>query len=289
VATGDQTDTLARTKAVLPGGWFPVTSAAALDNLIIGPNEPLIIGPGEPLIAASIAAPSASPILDAALAGPAWGWSWLYGLLAYVAAQHRIETATDSNLDLIGGDYFATGLLRRLGETDAGYRQRILANLLAPRGTRAAVITTLDRLTGTAPVIFEPGRPADTGAWGNIASGTLNTGLAYNTGPGGWGDLLLPAQFFVTVQRPIGGGIAYVSGWNSGVGGWGVGAIEYASLAQVANEVTDTDIYAAVNLSRPAGTTAWVAITAHTPPHEGYMPGAPQLGVNFVLGSSTLS
>jgi hypothetical protein len=250
--TGDQTDALARAKGVLPGGWFPGTGAAV---------------------------PSVTPVLDAALAGPAWGWSWLYGLLEYVAAQHRIETATDSNLDLIGGDYFGTGLLRRMGETDAGYRQRILASLLAPRGTRAAVIAVLTQLTGKAPAIFEPGRPADTGAWGNIASGTLNTGLGYGVA-GGWGDLLLPAQFFVTVQRPVGGGIAYAAGWGSGFGGWGVGAIEYASLSMIANEVTDSDIYAAVNLSRPAGTTAWVAITGSN---------APQLGENFALGYSTLS
>ncbi len=245
MATGDQTDTLARARAVLPGGWFP----------------------------------SPTPVLDAALAGPAWGWSWLYGLLGYVGDQHRIETATDSNLDLIGADYFATGLLRRLGETDAGYRQRILASLLAPRGTRAAVIAVLTQLTGHAPSVFEPARPADTGAWGHLG-GPLNTGLAYNTGPGGWGDLLLPAQFFVTAERPSGGGIAYAAGWGTGVGGWGVGAIEYASLDQITNEVTDADIYAAVNLTRPAGTTAWVAITGSN---------APQLGVNFILGTSTLS
>ena len=44
--------------------------------------------------------------------------------------------------------------------------------------------------------------------------------------------------------------------------------------------MTDADIYAAVNLSRPAGTTAWVAITGSS---------APQLDVNFRLGYSTLS
>ncbi len=252
MATGDQTDTAARARGTLPGGWFPRTAAGTA---------------------------SATPVLDAAMAGPAWGWAWLYGLLGYVTEQHRIETATDSNLDLIGGDYFGTGLIRRGGETDAAYRQRILANLLAPRGTRAAVITVLTALTGKAPTVFEPARPADTGAYGNIAAGILDTGLGYNVA-GAYGDLLLPAQFFVTAHRPVGGGIQGAAGWNTGAGGWGVGAIEYASMAMIANEVTDADIYAAVNLSRPAGVTAWVAITGSN---------APQLGVNFILGAGTLS
>ena len=129
---------------------------------------------------AAAGAASATPVLDGALAGPAWGWSWLYGLLAYVAGQRRIATATDSNLDLIGGDYFGVGLLRRLGETDAGYRQRILATLLAPRGTRAAVIAVLTQLTGHAPTVFEPAHPADTGCWGDIAAGVTVTGLGYD-------------------------------------------------------------------------------------------------------------
>ncbi len=253
MATGDQTDAAARARGTLPGAWFPDTAAGA---------------------------PSATPVLDGALAGPAWGWSWLYGLLGYVGDQHRIETSTDSNLDLIGGDYFGTGLLRRTGEADAAYRQRILANLLAPRGTRAAVIEVLTQLTGKPPTVFEPARPADTGAWGHIGGPTV-TGLGYNIA-GGYGDLLLPAQFFVTVERPVGGGIAFAAGWNTGAAGWGVGSgpMEYASMAQIANEVTDADIYNAVNLSRPAGVTAWVAITGTN---------AALLGVNFILGFSALS
>lgn len=249
--TGDQTDAAARAKGTLPGAWFPDTAAGA---------------------------PSATPVLDGALAGPAWCWSWLYGLLDYAAAQHRIAAATDSNLDLIAGDYFGTFLIRRLGETDTAYRQRILANLLVPRGTRAAVIAALTRLTGQTPTVFEPARPADTGAWGHIGGPTV-TGLGYGIA-GGWGDLQLPAQFFVTAKRPSGGGIAFAAGWNTGAGGWGVGSIEWGSMAQIANEVTDADIYAAVNLSRPAGTTAWVAITGSN---------ASLIGVNFILGASKLS
>ena len=201
-------------------------------------------------------------------------------LLEYAEAQHRIATATDSNLDLIAGDYFGTGLIRRMGEADSAYRSRILANLLVPRGTRAAVIEVLTNLTGEAPTVFEPARPADTGAWGHIGGPTV-TGLGYNVA-GGYGDLLLPAQFFVTVERPVGGGIAYAAGWNTGAAGWGIGSgpIEYASMAMIANEVTDADIYNAVNLARPAGVTAWVAITGSN---------AAQLGVNFILGASALS
>jgi hypothetical protein len=125
-----------------------------------------------------------------------------------------------------------------------------MLELRRPRATRAAVIQALQDLTGRAPTVFEPARPADTGAWG-IATGY---GAA-----GAWGSLMLPGQCFVSAFRPVGGGIAYLPGWDAG--GWGAGISSYASLDMIQGQVTDADIYAAVADTLPATAIAWTRIS----------------------------
>jgi hypothetical protein len=220
---GDAADMIARLAALLPLRWFG----------------------------------DVTPVLSAVLAGLADGWAWLYTMLTYARLQTRIATATDSFLDLISQDFFAASLPRRFGETDASFRSRIQAEMLRPRATRAAVIGELVNLTGRMPVVFEPARPADTGVYGKA----LGYGVA-----GGWGSLKLPFQFFVTAFRPLGTGVPLVAGWGhastaNGAGGWGVGAIEYASLAQVESQVTDADIDAAIADTVPVAVTAWTRIS----------------------------
>jgi hypothetical protein len=216
--TGDQADMLARLKAVLPPQWFG--------------DETLV--------------------LDALLGGFAATWSWLFGLLQAATQETRLATADAGFLDMIAQDYFGARLLRRDGEADAGYRLRIQQELRRDRATRGAVIAMLTDLTGRAPVVFEPARPADTGAWG-VAGGY---GAA-----GGWGSLMLPFQCFVTAFRPTGKGIGFVAGWGSGGGGWGAGSVEYASLAMLEGQVTDADINAAIAGVMPVAAIAWTRIT----------------------------
>ncbi len=79
---------------------------------------------------------------------------------------------------------------------------------------------------------------------------------------GGWGNLGLPFQCFITAYRPAGIGIADVAGWGEPVGGYGQGAIEYASLEMVQGQVTDADIYAAVAEVLPVATIGWTSITS---------------------------
>jgi hypothetical protein len=222
--TGDQQDMLARLRAVLPTRWFPDTA----------------------------------PVLDGVLSGLASGWSWAYQQLQYVVAQTRVATATDVWLDIIANDFFGSRVARRSGQGDAAFRLRIQLELFRERSTRAAIVSVLRELTGRAPLVFEPARPTDTGGYASLhgSGGGVGYGAA-----GGWGSLALPFQCFVTAYRPAGSGIAAVCGWGGSVGGYGLGAIEYASLEMVQGQVTDDDIYTAVAAVLPVAAVGWTRIT----------------------------
>jgi hypothetical protein len=222
--TGDQQDMLARLRAVLPARWFP----------------------------------DSAPVLDGLLNGLAAGWCWVYQLLQYVKAQTRIATATDVWLDIIASDFFGDRLIRRAGQADDAFRNRIQRELFRERGTRAAVAAVLQDLTGRSPLVFEPARSTDTGGYTSLIG--AGGGVGYGSA-GGWGSLALPFQCFITAYRPIGSGIATVCGWGGPAGGYGHGTIEYASLEMVQGQVTDDDIYAAVADVMPVAAIGWTRIT----------------------------
>jgi hypothetical protein len=216
---GDQQDISARLKALLPNGWFR----------------------------------DETPILDAVLSGIAWALSFAYGLIAYARLQTRIDTATDGFLDLISYDFFGDSLPRKSGESDAAFRSRIQAALFPEKGTRQAMIRMLELLTGRTPIIFEPSRPADTGAYN---TNTMGYGVA-----GAYGSLMLPAQAFITAYRPTGQGVPGVAGYGNPQGAYNTGSrIEYASAELIAGAVKDSDIYAAISNTAPAGTLMWTRI-----------------------------
>ena len=186
-----------------------------------------------------------APILDALLAGLADAWVRLHDLLDAARRQMRLRTAEGAFLDLAARDFLGLRLPRRRGEPDSSYRPRLLAALRRSRATRSAVEAALHDLMGTTPTIFEPTRPADTGAY-NIASGY---GVA-----GGWGSLSLPFQSFVTVRRPRGQGIAEVAGYGTG------GPLARTASTMIAGAVTDDDIMATIADALPAGSIAWTRI-----------------------------
>jgi len=247
--TGDQADVFIRLKQLIPKSWFG----------------------------------SSSPYLDAVLQGYASAASWIYTLYYYAKLQTRIRTATDGWLDMISADFFGSALPRAANQSDASFKARILANLFRERGTRNAVTRVLVDLTGRVPHLFEPSRPADTGAYGTfINAGLIGASMGYGVA-GGYGSLLLPYQAFVTAYRPTGAGVPNVAGYgtyNSATpgtgylfdgsfipmttpgapGGYGAGQIEYASLSMIQQAIADADIYAAVDSVMPAGTIAWTAI-----------------------------
>ena len=213
--TGDQADMLRRLRAALPARWFP----------------------------------DVAPLLDGLLSGLAKIASGTFDLVQYAKRQARIATATDLWLDLIARDCFGIRLQRRAGETDEPFRARIRRELLRPRATRAALVAQVRDLTGFAPWVFEPSRPADTGAW----NGPAGYGVA-----GGWGSLGLPFQVLIVARRPLGGGIADLPGY--GAGGYAV-AGAYGSLDMLGG-ITDADILATIAAVMPAAGTAWTRITA---------------------------
>lgn len=221
---GDQADFVKRIKATLPLGWFSES------------NE----------------------ILDSVLSGIGSAWSWLYSLIALVSEQTRIGTASGVWLELVAKDYFGLRLLRYSRESDNHYRQRILAAVLRERTTRTSMAQAVLDLTGRLPKVFEPGRCADTGGYG-LSPGSVG-GLGYNT-IGGWGNLNLPFQCFITAYRPIGTGIGTVTGWGCSGGGYGVGNVEYANIALMEGTVSDVEILSAISENLPVATIAWTRIT----------------------------
>jgi hypothetical protein len=231
MATDDQSDFVGRLRAALPAGWFPVTG--------------------------STDAASSTPVLDAVIAGLASTWASLFSSLQFVANQARVGTASAVWLDVAARDFFGLGLPRKASEADSGYAARIKANLLRPETTRHAMAVNLTALTGRAPVIVEPARPADTGGYSRGGAGYSTAGV--------YGSLALPFQIFITVYRPTNGGVANVGGYYLGAswagGGYGVGAIEYATPSMIQGAVTDADILATINTTKPAGSLVWARIT----------------------------
>ena len=203
-----------------------------------------------------------APVLSGLLNGLASAWAWLYTLLAYVRQQSRIATATNGWLDLIARDYGGTAWGRLTGETDAAFSARIRRNLQATSGTRAALIEVVTNFTGRTPVVFEPAYPPDTGGLGT-------TGLGWNT-TGGWGNLNLPFQCFVTAYRPAGGGIANSGSWGSlaatttqnlSLGGWNNGALQYGDATLIEGQITDAQIFATIANCLPTATIAWTRLS----------------------------
>lgn len=227
MATGDTTDMVARLKAVLPSAWFK--------------NQ--------------------TPVKDALLGAPAWMFAQGYALLGYVRQQGRVASASDAFLDIAAQDYTGTRVVRRLQESDASLRQRLQAALLPNAATRGALVARLTQLTGTAPIVFEPTQPMDTGAYGSGC-------LGYNAA-GGYGCLSLPFQAFISVKRPVFQGVPNWGGYNNAgsipayaPGGYGLGLLGYSTISQAFDGVTDAEIYQTIASVQPVGSTAWTKIHA---------------------------
>jgi hypothetical protein len=198
-------------------------------------------------------APQTPTLLQAVLSGFGVAWEAIYALVAQVQTLTRIATVFGSFLDMASVDFFGSSLPRRPGEPDAQFRLRVQQEMLRPRATRAALSLVLTELTGRAPIRFEPVRPADTGGYYAESGGYHSGALAYSVA-GGWGNLGLRHNSFITVQRPLGGGIPLLAGYGTG------GYLFYGDTSMVETPVTDASIFAAIVGVLPAGHIAWVRI-----------------------------
>jgi hypothetical protein len=183
-------------------------------------------------------------------------------MITYVISQTRVGTATDSWLDLIAYDFFGRSLSRKLSETDLSFRTRIKASLLREAATRSAVSAGMEALIGAQPLIFEPANCMDTGSYGAVAGGSpiRGTGLAYGQ-TGGWGNLALPMQFFITAARPPTPGVGLLAGYGTPNGAYGEGAISYVDLALLPGTVLDQDIQSTLCSLLPLNAVAWLRIS----------------------------
>jgi hypothetical protein len=202
-----------------------------------------------------------SPNLDALLTSIANPWVWLYDLISYSIRQTRLATASDEWLDLIATDYFGSRLGRKVSETDIAYRVRIRRALLREAATRSAVLRGLQGLTGIEPAIFEPANCMDTGGYGTLSGDpTLRVvGLAYGKA-GGWGNLALPYQFFVTAARPLVPGVAMLAGYGTPSGAYGQGCLGYVAVSLLPGQVTDAEIQNTLSGLLPINAVAWLRI-----------------------------
>lgn len=214
-----------------------------------------------------------TPVLDGLMAGFASVSAHAHALLEFARRQTRILTAEAGFLDLIAFDFFGRRFRRKKQQSDEGFRQAIIDEIFRERATRRGVIRAVEALTGRACWFFEPANPRDTGGLG-VAS-TMGWSTA-----GRWGSLKLPHQALCIPLRPAGSSIPNVNGFGGHLGGYGIGAVEWATPSFVRGEVTDADIYSVIDATKPAGTIIWTSI------QSGSIED--QLDLNFLLDQSLL-
>lgn len=224
MATGDQSAFEDRLRRLLPRGWFGDDGS--------------------------------HPITDAMVTAGATAWAWCYSLYTFAVMQTRIRTSSGGWLDLAAYDFFGDNIRRSSGQSDASFLNTFKINIFRARGTRKALVSILEDLTGNTPLVIEPTRPQDCGGYGmpNIGYGKA----------GAYGSLLTPYQCFVTAYRPSGSGFPYVAGYGCTPSGYSVASRgEYLEAAQAngsSSFVTDAQIYAAINSVKLEGTTVWVRL-----------------------------
>jgi len=233
MATGTQADIFARLKAILPARWF-----------------------GSPA--------DSTPILDAVLQGIANVLAFVYSLYAYAKLQTRISTATDGYLDLISADFFGTTLQRNTGQSDTSYRALILANLFREKATRNALIRVLQDLTGQTPIVIEPTKPADCGAYGvpfwcygTNASGAQAQSQAIAANAAALADIAAGGDDFYTEL----GGASGSPLWNNGNAGYGGGTIQSNTQVVFASVTKSLSATAVAQIRTLTYATDWPWLT----------------------------
>ena len=199
--------------------------------------------------------------------------------LQYGLAAARVQTATDTALDLCSQDYFGTGLPRYSGEPDSSYVNRILVALamLGQGATRMAVTLAIYAITGVVPIVTEPWSPQDTGVLdGRPGNGMMFLDVDVPGAPCRLTDDDPCQAFIETVQisLPIlGGNPLPCLDLGESPNGWYVDVPESGSaLFDFVGSVPTgvQQIYDAINRTKVFGTIVWVKILPNltTPLHQ---------------------
>lgn len=241
MTTGSSLDIVARVKGLIPKRWFSWVA----------------------------------PYREALLGGIADNAAWGYNFILYARSQSRLATAYGIWLDILAFDFLGRFLIRN-GLLDDVFRAVIKSTILQERVTRQGMINAITILTGTVPWIFEPWNTYDTGAYsGTIGSGAVQYGsMGYGVGRGGYGNMQLPGQTFIKVTRQLSSGVPGVDGYSGVIAGYGAGSIEYAGALVPLRGVTNEIINQIVSMTKPTGTTMWMAIGA--PPTGSVGNGMPR-------------
>lgn len=226
MTTGSSLDIVARVKQLIPKRWFRWVA----------------------------------PYRDAILGGLSDSAAWNYGLILYARAQTRLATAFGIWLDIFAYDFLGRTLTRN-NVADDTFRAIIRATILQERVTRKGMTAAVTAITGNPPWIFEPWNTFDTGAYSSPAGsgGPQYGSMGYNVGRGGYGSMNLPGQVFLKVSRGFGSGVPGVGGYGNQIAGYGVGATEYVGPGTELSGITDAMIYRLISMTKPTGTTVWVA------------------------------
>jgi hypothetical protein len=251
MSTGDETDILGRVKRLLPRGWFSYVA----------------------------------PYRDAIIGGLADLGAWSYTIVSFARSQSRLATAYGVVLDIYVYDFLGR-FLPRQDLNDNTYRALARATILQERVTRAGMINALTVLNGTIPVVFEPWNTYDTGAYSSRVSGSRYGSMGYGVGRGGYGNMRLPAQTFIRLQRGNPSGVPMVAGWGDPPGGFGAGAIEFAGPESLLSGVTNTMIEDLIDKTKPTGSLVWLNIGGTVP---GFRRPAIFNGVNAGRNSQNIA
>lgn len=186
-------------------------------------------------------------VIGAILSGYAWAFGYVMGVAQFVALQIYLQTTSGGFLDLWAYDFLGTFVLRKEGEADLSFRNRVSAYIFAPTVTKGSIVTLLTRLGFTTPVVREAFSPNDTAAF----SGTFYFGGGGNAR---FGSQDYPGQIFVEAGLPLVSDSESIPTFNE---------VYFNSdpaymTAPPSAYITFADLCDAINFIRAAGILAWV-------------------------------
>ncbi len=250
MATGDQADMVGRLQRLLPQGWFPSDLTTA-------------------------------PVLNAVLNGFAGALAQSYSLITFALSAVLNTTAQNIWLDIKAQDYLGSSVQRRTQESDHSFRGRMTAAIFPPGATRAALIGRLTALTGSAPMVFEPTQPMDTGAYTSETTSQIAITAANLIAPWSLGTPTIDPNGREAAQI-IDGGFGGSLALDLSESGAVFGVVLQVFIPSGTPEVGNVLIY--FGASQIANVTVfdeWVTVSVPTPTASG--------GVLYIYGGTSAS